>query len=199
MTGDTHKTLRRPSAPQVQTPLPKPSTGSHQDCLLRVGAESAWLPVLGDRGICPVAPRATPPPRPPRRAAPRHGGAHPCPRLSGEVLARDAPTPEGALPVPGAAAFPDELSSPLGVLPMLGRPVPFSSWPLVLRRLPTSPHKPGPPGCARSTPSASQAGSSPRNKPGAGNVSTLRHPRRQQPEVKPRGPRKKGGGRRDRK
>lgn len=127
-------------------------------------------------GICPVAPRATPPPRPPRRATLRHRRAHPCPRLSGEVLARDAPAPEGALPVPGAAAFPDELSSPLGVLPMLGRPVPFSSWPLVLRRLPTSPHKPGPPGCARSTPSASQAGSSPRNKPGAGNVSTLRPP-----------------------
>lgn len=72
------------------------------------------------------------------------------------ALARDAQTPEGALPVPGATAFSEEWSSPLSVLPMLFQLVPFSSWPLALPPLPTSPQEPRCPGRARTLRSLTQ-------------------------------------------
>lgn len=116
----------------------------------------------------------------------RRSRAPPSRRVSVEILARDAPTLNGTLPVPDAAAFPEESSSPLSVLPMLFLPVPVSSGPLALRRLPTSPQTRA--ACAPVAQSHRRVAASPQPPAlGTGPVSGPGHP---QPEVKPRGPRK---------
>lgn len=153
MTGDTNKT-RTAFCLRVQTPIPAASTGFVETLsdLTQAGAKESGGPASRATEASAQWPRHARPPalRPHTRPA---SPALPSPLGS---LAWDTPTPEGALPVPGAAAFPEELSSPLSVLPMMFQPVPFSSWPLALPSLQTSPHEPRCPGRARTLRSPTQ-------------------------------------------
>lgn len=114
MTGETNKT--RPAfCLRVQTPIPTPSTGSVETLsnLTLLSRSERGGPASRATEASAQWPRA--PPCPPAHQPSITTRAPRAPFF----LTRDAPTPEGALPVPGGAAFPEELSSQLSVLPML--------------------------------------------------------------------------------
>lgn len=179
VTGDTNKPRRARFLPR------RADSHSRRPALhgLRSGHPGALAPPVGGWPPCPPPPPSSPrSPHAPRAHQPRSS-------LPTGVRAPDGRlTLGGALPVASAAAFPEESSSPLSVLPMLFQPVPFSSWSLPPRL--GLAHEPGCPragGRARAHAAAPHSASRTGDEPGAGDASALRPPGCQPPEVKPRG------------
>lgn len=143
MTGDANKTLLRVfRTPECRDESRSPPRARTMTTFFKL---DRGYPSGATQTSVQWPPRDAHPARQPSLASPRSPlvpptrALQPSLRVSVEIHARDAPILKGALPVPGAAAFPEESSSPLSVLPMLFLRVPFSSRPLALRRLPTSP------------------------------------------------------------